>query len=166
MIGQQLVKLDNMSDIAEHLKEVSRWLDKNVASYPTPRAFTLSDFEVDWEQMSGSFYVCLDGKHIEDPFRLSLGQNGWVQFHLPMYTSPLGAPASYRAVDLTVDTLETLTKALRSIFPRLKPMGKDKDSGAFIGQQTAIADRVVDLDIFAAAIGRVDAMGFSLTVMV
>lgn len=74
------------------MKEVARWLDANVVSYPTPRAVTLSDFEVDWDQMSGRFYVSLDGQRIEDPFRLSLEQNGWVQFHQPMFTSPLGAP--------------------------------------------------------------------------
>lgn len=155
-----------MDGTGKHIEEVSRWLDENVCSYPTPRAVTLSDFEIDWEQMSGRFYVSLDGMRIEDPFRLSLEQNGWVQFHQPMFTSPLGAPATYRAVDLTTDTLETLTRALRSIFPRLKPMGIDKDSGAFIGQRTAIADRVVDQRMFDVAISKVDALGFALTVLV
>lgn len=83
-----------------------------------------------------------------------------------VYISIGRAPATYRAVDLTTDTLETLTRALRSIFPRLKPMGIDKDSGAFIGQRTAIADRVVDQRMFDVAISKVDALGFALTVLV
>lgn len=149
----------------QHLKQVSRWLDENVASYPTPRAITLSDFEVDWEQMSGRFYVSLDGQRIEDPFRLSLEQNGWVQFHPPMFTSPLGAPASYRAVELSEETAEILTKALRSIIPRLKPMGVDMLTGEFIGQGTPIQNRVADQGEFDVARSRIDAAGFSITCM-
>lgn len=45
-------------------------------------------------------------------------------------------------------------------------MGIDKDSGAFIGQRTAIADRVVDQRMFDVAISKVDALGFALTVLV
>ena len=154
-----------MDGTAKHIEEVSRWVDENVVSYPTPRAVTLSEFEVDWEQMSGRFYVSLDGQRIEDPFRLSLEQNGWVQFHPPMFTSPLGAPASYRAVDLTADTLETLTKALRSIFPRLKPMGVDMLTGGVIGQGTPVQNRVADQGEFDVARSRIDAAEFSITCM-
>lgn len=137
-----------MTGSDEHLEEVSQWLGENVASYPTPRAVTLSDFEIDWKQMSGRFYVSLDGQRIEDPFRLSLGQNGWVQFHPPMFTSPLGAPASYRAIELTDDTYAAITSALRSIFPRMKPMGMDAATGALISQRTPIGERIVDRGMF------------------
>ena len=155
-----------MVEQTEHMAEVSRWLEENVISYPTPKTVTLSEFSVNWTEMSGSFVLTLDDNRIEGRFRLSLAQNGWVQYRLPMFTSPLGAPATYGAVELTDDTAKSVTMALRSIFPRLKPMGIDASTGAFIGQRTPLADRVVDLGIFNAAISRVDAMGFSLTGMV
>lgn len=153
-----------MDGTAKHIEEVSRWVDENVVSYPTPRAVTLSEFEVDWEQMSGRFYVSLDGQRIEDPFRLSLAQNGWIQFHPPMFHSPLGAPASYRAVELTEDTAQSLTKALRSIFPRLKPMGLDKTTGAHIGQRTPIIERISDQKMFDSANEMISSNGFCITV--
>jgi hypothetical protein len=137
-----------MTGITEHIKEVSRWLDENVVSYPTPRTITLANFEIDWSQLSGRFYVSLDDQFIEDPFRLSLAQNGWVQFHPPMFTSPLGAPASYSTVELSNDTGEAINNALRSIFPRFKPMGLDAASGALIGQRTPIDDRIIDRNTF------------------
>lgn len=154
-----------MDGIAKHIEEVSRWLGENVVSYPTPRAVTLSDFEIDWEQISGRFYVSLDGQRIDHPFRLSLEQNGWVQFHPPIFTSPLGAPASYRAVELTVETAKSLTNALRSIIPRLKPMGVDMLTGVFIGQGTPVQNRVADQGEFDIARSRIDAAGFSITCM-
>lgn len=166
MISQQLVQLDPMSNIAEHLKEVARWLDENVESYPTPKAITMSDFSVNWAEMSGSFVLTLDDHRIKERFRFSLAQNGWVQYHLPMFTSPLGAPASYGAADLTDETARSLTKALMSIFPRLKPMGVDAVTGVLIGQRTSIADRVLGRGIFDAVISKVSAMGFSLTAIV
>lgn len=140
-----------MNGMTEHLERVSRWLDKNVASYPTPRAVTLSDFEVDWEQMSGRFYVSLDGQRIQEPFRLSLAQNGWVQFHPPMFTSPLGAPASYVAVELTTETTSTINKSLRKIFPRLKPLGVDRIYGALISMRTPVIERIINNEEFNCA---------------
>lgn len=153
-----------MIGITEHIKEVSRWLDENVVSYPTPRTITLSGFEIDWNHMSGRFYVSFDSKRIEDPFRLSLAQNGWVQFHPPMFTSPLGAPASYSVVELTDETVVALTKALRSVFPRFKPMGLDRETGAFIEQRTPVAERIGDSTGFENAKSAVMLSGYQVTV--
>lgn len=152
-----------MNGITEHIKEVSRWLDENVATYPTPTAITLSDFEIDLDQMSGKFYVSLDGQRMQEPFRISLAQNGWVQFHPPMFTSPLGAPASYVAIELTEETSKAIEKALQSIIPRMKAFGVDRETGVLISQKTPFADRIVDREEFYRAQELVSQAGFSIT---
>lgn len=153
-----------MIEQTDHMKEVARWLDGNVVVYPTPQAVKLSGFSVNWNEISGKFYVTLDETPIALPFGFSLEQSGWVNYHPPMFTSPLGAPASYYAVDLTDDTAKTLTKALRSIFPRLKPLGIDTASGAFIGQRTPVVERINDQEVFDQARELISRCGFCITV--
>lgn len=150
-----------MTSVTEHIKEVSRWLDENVATYPTPRAIALSGFEVDWEQMAGCFYLSLDDQRIPEPFRISLAQNGWMQFTPPMFTSPLGAPASYAVVELTEETSTAITKVLHSIFPRLKPMGLDQETGELIGQRTPVSDRIKDQEELNKGRQMISRVGFS-----
>jgi hypothetical protein len=133
-----------MSEQISHLKEVSSWLDQNVTSYPTPTIIALTNFEVDWGRMTGYFHLILDGLRIPDAFSLSLGQNGWMQFHPPMFQSPLGAPASYGAVNLTDQTTEAISKALQLIFPRLRPLGLDSESGELIIGRTPLQSRIYD----------------------
>jgi hypothetical protein len=140
-----------MDDINEHLKLVSKWLDENVRSYPTPSRISLAEFDFNWDRMTGEFCLFLDEQCLPDPFHLTLSQNGWMQFHPPMFVSPLGAPASFRAVNLTSDTELAIDNALHQIFPRLKPLGLDKQSGLCIWSSTPIADRIIDIDIFHGA---------------
>ena len=146
------------------MKEVARWLDANVVSYPTPKTITLSEFAVNWEDLSGSFVLAPDGHRIEERFRFSIAQNGWVQYHPPMFISPLGAPASYGAVDLTDDTAKSITMALRSIFPRLKPMGLDATTGLIIGRRTPLVERINDQEVFDLACEQISRGGFCFTV--
>lgn len=164
IFSQQIVKLVLMTGITEHVKQVSRWLDENVMSYPTPRAVTLSDFEVDWGEMCGWFCLTMDGRRVPDRFRLSLAQNGWMQFHPPMFCSPLGAPASYSAVDLTDETKMVIGEALKSVFPRLKPMGLDVATGRLIGQRTPIPERIFLLEGFVEARRVLSKVGYSLKI--
>lgn len=133
-----------MSEPKDHLKQVSNWLDHNVIQYPTPSIVALSDFDVNWDTMSGYFYLTLDALRVPTAFSLSLGQNGWMQYHPPMFCSPLGAPASYGAVDLTDQTNAAIAKALKLIFPKLMPLGLDSESGKLIIGRTPLQDRIID----------------------
>ncbi len=131
-----------MSEQISHQNQVSNWLDQNITSHSTPMAIALTDFDVDWDRMTGYFYLILDGVRIQDAFSLSLGQNGLMQHNPPLFCSPLGAPASYAAVDLTDETNAAIAKALKLIFPRLKPLGLDSESGRLIIGRTPLQDRI------------------------
>lgn len=133
-----------MNELKDHLGQVVDWLNTNVIQCPTPSIVTLSDFDIDWGGMSGYFSLSLDDLVVPAAFNLSLGQNGWMQHHPPLFCSPLGAPASYAAVDLTDSTNATIAKALKLIFPRLKPLGLDSESGKLIIGRTPLKDRILD----------------------
>ena len=137
-----------MDSINEHLKLVSQWLDENVVSYPTPSSISLVEFDFNWDLMAGSFCLLIDDERLSDTFQLTLSQTGWMQFHPPMFFSPLGAPASFSAVNLTSATEDAINHALHQIFPRLKPIGLDKSSGATIWSTSPTANRINDLQEF------------------
>lgn len=131
-----------MNELKDHLGQVLDWLDTNVIKHPTPSIVALSDFDINWGGMSGYFSLSLDDLVVPAVFSLSLGQNGWMQHHPPMFCSPLGAPASYGAIDLTDQTNATISKALKLIFPRLRPLGLDSESGKLIIGRTPLQDRI------------------------
>lgn len=150
-----------MDSIDEHLKLVSRWLDENVLTYQEPKAISLVEFDFNWERMSGKFCLLLDHQRVADSFQLTLSQNGLMQFHPPMFFSPLGAPASFSAVNLTSSTEIALSNALREIFPKLKPLGLDKQSGICIWSSTPIQDRIIDKAGFEEARIQISSSGYS-----
>jgi hypothetical protein len=150
-----------MDNINEHLKLVSQWLDENVVSYPEPKSISLLEFDFNWERMTGNFYLELDGNRVADAFQLTLSQNGFMQFHPPMFFSPLGAPASFSAVNLTSSTELAISNALREIFPRLMPLGFDKNSGKCIWNSTPIEERIIDRNFFEEAKLQISSSSYS-----
>jgi hypothetical protein len=62
----------------------------------------------------------------------------------PMFHSPLGAPCSYTAVELTPETKSALDGVIERTFPRLQPVGENKETGQVIDRLTPYKDRVID----------------------
>lgn len=151
-------------DIAEHLALVSAWLDENVVSYPTPASVTLSDIQMNWTDLSGSLIFSLDGKKVPDRFVFSLDGTGWLKFFMPMFTSPLGAPASYAAVEFTEETRVVMEEGLRILIPKLAGFGLDRVTGVWIHQSTQWQTRVMDTTAFEPARQRIETGGYSITV--
>jgi hypothetical protein len=85
-----------------------------------------------------------DGVLIGDRFKLSLGDTGRLQFAMPMYHSPLGAPASYAAVEFTDDTRNAINDALSLLMPKFSGFGLHPLTREFIHQSTPLVDRVMD----------------------
>jgi len=113
-----------------HVEQVNNWLDENVQVYPEPEEVTLSSFVVDWSDFSGKFDVTLDSTALASPLWLSLDkQSGKMKFGVPMFCSPLGAPASYAAISLTEKTNNVIEKALQDTFPQLRPAGVNRKTG-------------------------------------
>ncbi len=128
--------------IEEHIKQVGEWLDKNVQKFAEPKTVTLFDFEVDWEEFSGSFRLSLDNVVLKERIRFGLEASGKVIFYRPMFHSPLGAPCSYSAIDITPKTEVAITKALREAIPRVKGAGIDRDTGREVNYHTPPALRI------------------------
>jgi len=128
--------------IEKHLEEVSAWLEENIKVYLEPNTVTLSSFQVDWSNFSGEFKVAFDNVVLPEDFRFGLEASGKTMFYMPMFHSPLGAPASYAAIEITENTKTAIMSGLRKTFPRLKGAGLDKETGREITFHTHPADRV------------------------
>ena len=87
-------KIDD-SDIS-HIEKVRQWLREHVQVFSDLHSVTLSDFTVNWDEFS----VTLDDTAISDKFSFFLEASGKTTFYPPMFHSPLGAPASYAAVEV------------------------------------------------------------------
>ncbi len=148
----------------DHIEQVRQWLEENVQSYPTPHTVTLSAFEVDWDDLSGSFRVGLDSVQLLERFRFSLSVTGKAEYYLPMFYSPLGAPCSYAAIELTEQTKTALLKGLHDTIPRLRACGLDRETGKETYFYTPVSERIKDRDQFEAARKRVEAGDYSISI--
>jgi len=124
------------------LKELQIWLSENVTDVPEPKEVTLFDFEVNWSNWSGNFKIRFDDFVSEDSFGLGMEMTGVPKFYYPMFTSPLGVPASYAAIEITSNTHNAINEALKRTFPKLKPLGKNRDTGIEITYQSSVEARV------------------------
>lgn len=151
-------------ELAEHFVQVSAWLSENVVSYPTPAAVTLSDIQMNWRDLSGSFLLSLDAMELPDRFVFSLDGTGWLKFFMPMFTSPLGAPASYAAIKFTEETRVAMEEGLRILMPKLAGFGLHRVTGEWVHQSTQWQMRVIDTTAFEQARQRIETGGYSITV--
>ena len=127
---------------ARRLKDLQVWLAENVIEIPEPQEVTLFDFEMNWSKWSGKFKVRFDEFECQDTFGLEMEMTGFPKFYFPMFTSPLGVPASYRAIEITSNTHNAISEALRLTFPKLKPLGKSRDTGIQIMYNSPIEARL------------------------
>lgn len=131
-------------DRSEHVKQVHDWVEKNMQRFSTPKHLVIDDIEFDWAYFGGSFSLQLDDVKIEERFALSLGVDGKYYYCVPIFCSPLGAPASYAAIELSIETGEAISKALNQMFPKMLPLGLHPVSKKFINSGTPIGERILD----------------------
>ena len=128
--------------IKKHIEEVRQWLKENVQVFPEPDKVTLSEFLVNWEEFAGEFRVAFDSVVLSEKLRFDLDPSGKATFYLPMFHSPLGAPASYGAIDISEKTHAAILKGLRQTIPRIKGAGIDRDTGVEITYYTPPSERI------------------------
>lgn len=126
----------------ERIEMVREWLEENVQVFLEPESVTLSDFTVNWDEFSGDFCVSFDSIELPDRLSFGLEASGKTKFYLPMFTSPLGVPASYAAIKITDKTDRAILKGLRETFPRLKGAGIDRKTGKETFYSTPPIDRI------------------------
>ena len=127
-----------------HLEKVRTWLKENVKVFDTPEELKISAVKFDWKRLSGTFVVSLDGKPIWDRFSVHIDITGKPTFTPPMFHSPLGAPASYAAVELDPQSEAAIFQALEQIFPKVRPFGWNKDIDLIIDAFTPFEERIYD----------------------
>lgn len=98
---------------------LEEWLNENVQVFSTPQKIKLSEFQVDWEKLSGSFNLTLDGVSAKERIGFSPEVSGKPSLNFPMYHSPLGVPCSYSVIKITWETEYCILKQLKLLLPRV-----------------------------------------------
>ena len=148
--------------MSERLEELHNWLRGNVVSPSTPKVIVLTNFEVNWKTFDGEFTLKLDSDEMKDKFKFSIEIDGKYQISPPFYVSPMGIPGSYPKIDLTEETNERIEKLINDFFPKLKPLGIDKESGLIIDRNNPMIDRVIDVQDVTWVINEISTKGFNL----
>lgn len=130
------------AEILAHVKEVHDWVDAHVQIIAAADRITLREFS--WERETASsvnFVLSIEG---QGDHRSYFGgdDKGDFWFSLPQFHSPLGAPASYPAVELAPQIELAVRTGLRSLLPKLKPYGSVTANGEFVRRSTPIRDRL------------------------
>ena len=146
----------------EKIKKLRNWLRGHVVSPSTPKFITLSNFEFDLKEFKGSFKLTLDNLKFISEFRFSVDISGRYEITPPLYVSPMRVPASYPSIELTDEASEGIKRLINEFFPKIKPLGLDKNTGKFIDRNTAILDRVVDAQHVSWVIDQVTSKDFEL----
>jgi len=107
---------------SSHLEAVMRWLDENQIHLDQPNSVTVKDFVVETEDHA-SFTLVLDDKPYPERFECDTSLVEFDPLRLPIYCSPLGAPASYPVYDLTTATYCAVNNALRQANKSLNKAG-------------------------------------------
>jgi hypothetical protein len=85
-----------------------------------------------------------------------MSETGWLTFSVPLFHSPLGAPASYAAIELTTNTQSAVTAAVRSLLPRLMPLGINPKTKEWITTSTPLQARI---SVASELMGALDRIG-------
>jgi hypothetical protein len=101
------------------IEMLQEWLNENVQVFQTPKKIKLSEFQVDWEHLSGSFNLSLDSVSTKERIGFSPEASGKPSLNFPMYHSPLGVPCSYSLVKITWETEYCILKQLKMLLPRV-----------------------------------------------
>lgn len=151
----------------KHIQAVQSWLDENVVVYATPKAIEISGFQLGPNTYRGSFQVALDGVNIPEQFSFGLGSNGKPELYIPMFHSPLGAPASYARVELGDETVLAIKNLLASVLPEMKSLGFNRNTGEMIFRTThSDSDRIVNQAAYEECMGHISRHEFSASSLV
>jgi hypothetical protein len=91
---------------------------------PRRRRVTSSGFCVNASEYEASFNITLDDEKIPRRFTFSLQINGKPELGFPIFTSPLGVPASFSAVQLSEEMVSAVESLLRGTRPGNSSSGR------------------------------------------
>jgi len=94
------------------------WLNEHVQVFSTPEKIKLSEFDIDWESLSGSFNLTLDGISTKERMGFCREASGKPTLVFPVYHAPYGIPTSYSSISITWETEYCILKQLKILLPR------------------------------------------------
>lgn len=94
------------------------FLNENVQVFSTPKKIKLSEFNIDWESLSGSFNLMLDGVLTKERIGFRREVSGKPTLVFPVYHAPYGIPSSYSSIRITWETEYCILKQLKLLLPR------------------------------------------------
>lgn len=141
--------------LRDHVDEVHRWVNANRRVYSDISTINLRAVQIDASDFSGTAELMLDDRMPPEQLSIFLGGDGWLSYSLPMFHSPLGAPASYGAVVLSEAASRAVDSAVRGLLPRVLPFGLHPITKKWITQLTPLSQRVVSKVEFDAAFARI-----------
>ncbi len=146
----------------DHIQAVMEWLQKNVRFYPIPSSITLQQIRLDRKELKGEALLLIGDARPGEELSLWMSETGWLTFSPPLFHSPLGAPATYGAIELTKSTEEAIDAAVRSLLPRLLPLGLNRKTGDWVTIGTPLRERIVDVSEFDVAFEKITGSDFEL----
>jgi len=148
--------------MTDRKEQLHNFLRGNVVSPSTPKVIVLSDFEFNFKDFKGSFKLKLDSDVMKERFRFGVQIDGRYEISPPFHISPLGVPTSFPKVELTDETNKKIEKLINDFFPKIKPLGIDKESGSMIDRNNPMIERVIDVQDVTWVINEILTKGFNL----
>ena len=140
---------------SDHIQAVQAWLEKNVRVYPTPSRISLRQIQLDFNTLRGEALLFVGDALPGEALTLRMGDDGWLTFTPPLFHSPLGAPATYGAVELTDKTKQAVAAAVQGLLPHLLPFGINPKTKEWVTALIPLRERVSDSAAFNAALARI-----------
>ena len=139
----------------DHIQAVQEWLEKNVRVYPTPSRISLRQIQLDSNTLRGEALLFVGDTLPGEALTLRMGDAGWLTFTSPLFHSPLGAPATYGAIELTDKTTQAVSAAIQGLLPRLLPFGINPKTQEWVTASTPLRERIIDAAELNAALERI-----------
>jgi len=144
----------------EHIQAVKEWLQKNVRVYPTPSTITLRQIRLDRKELRGEALLLIGDALPGEELALWMNESGRLTFSPPLFNSPLGAPATYGAIELSKNTEQAVAAAVQGLLPRLLPFGINPKTKEWVTTSTPHHERIADTSEFNAAFDRITSADF------
>ena len=109
--------------------DVRIWVEENEVRCDPQHTTTIRDIEFNWHTLRGTCTVLFDGEPCAHKADLGYDITGRLTYGFPFFHSPLGAPCSYSAYSLSAEANAALRQALDSVFPKIRALGRQKDTG-------------------------------------
>ena len=153
-------------ELNDRLTMVENWLEENVRVVTHANELTLCDFSYNPKNYGGEFAIRVDGELLDGRWHFWLdGADGWPTVSPPMFTSPLGAPASYAAIELSGELNAAMRAKMREIFPRIAPFGRNRKTGVeFTALNSRVADRIIDHEAYQNTVAQIEGGSLRVTV--